>query len=276
MDFPAWAPQTLVAECKELLQEQEAFAAEQFTLDELEQYAQKNYFPTWKDLHDFLIARNSCLERLLTDGNARSIWEWVGSDGRVIELLWATIARTLETWYQQPRMTRDEFRNQCEEIADLAKDLAGKLALHQGDVRMGFLSYPLLVPQQYRARALKFIHPKCFELAKKKSYRSPENYIGAGLPPIHVLLNSLSQLAKSATYGSAPTKIRAKSALRKMLLPQIVGNLYGNGVEHSTSNLAALLGLILKDDDINDATIRGDLKGQEWWEFYSAKDFPEK
>jgi hypothetical protein len=207
------------------------------------------------------------LGRLATDENARLVWEWI-TDQNVRKLVLSSISRKLADWHKQPRLTKAECLNEYSEIADLAKRLSGKLALFHGDPNL-LAHYPALVPSEYRERANFCVHP---ELVNRSKGMGVSGYIGAGLPPLHVMLGQLAERAKSATPTKRPRKVKSNSALRALLLDELCWIVSGNGIEHSTTNLALLLGLILDDLTINDATVRGDLKCSESFFYWSSKD----
>lgn len=263
MDFPLWAPARLRSEYEAIFQGQNSFSEENFSGDELTRYAQKNGFPTWHQYKGFLVIYRESLGRMLTNENARSVWEWI-ADERVIGLVWRRVTIRLESWCREPVLTNKEFIDERDEIAKLSAQLAGKLSKNLGSHWL-MVTYAGLVPEAYREQAIKALHPDLIKLAEDRN-RAPGFYIGVGLPPLHVMLNRLSELTANATIErDRPRKIHSDSALRQLLLKDICRVLYGNGCEHSTTNLATFLYLILDDESITDATIRGDLKGEEWW-----------
>lgn len=270
MRFPDWAPAKLQRQYEAILQNEMEFSETDFSDDELTSYAQKNRFPTWEQYKDFLVIYRDCLGRLLTDENARSVWEWI-ADERVIGLVFGKITRRLEAWHRGQGITKKEFIEERDEIAKLSAKLAGKLVKNIGNPKLSF-SYSALVPEEYRELALHTLHPELLKRAEGKGVPGAA-YIGIGMPPLHVMLNRLSELVGEADEArNWPTKIHNGSGLRKLLLEDICWVLYGNGCKHSTTNLATFLYLILDDPSITDATVRGDLNGAEWWEFLSSQD----
>lgn len=269
MNFPAWAPARLRDEYEAILQNEQEFSETTVSDDELTRFAQNRGFTTWLQYKDFLFIYRDCLKRVLTDESARNVWRWIADD-RLIDMVWGAVARRLKGWSQGQGLTKKEFIEERDEIAKLSAKLAGKLAKHIGNPRISF-GYSALVPEEYREQALQTLHPEVLSRAEENGLRGI--YIGIGMPPLHVMLSRLSELVSDVEPDlNWPTKIHNGSGLRKLLLKDICWVLYGNGCEHSTSNLATFLYLILDDPSITDATIRGDLNGEEWWEFLAAQD----
>ena len=269
MNFPSWAPRRLIEDYERLVQDEAEFSDAQYPLEELTIHAQKNGFPSWEQLHVFLMDYRECLSRLLTDETMRSVWAWIG-DEPTINQVWGDVSKCLESWAKASKLTKKEFDEERNEIADLAKKLAQKLAKHQGNITLSF-RYAELIPDAYHESALKSLHPETMRRCNEKN-QWPGFHIGQGLPPLHVLIEELGKKAKLAEYGTKPTKIHSNSAIRQLLLKRICWTLYGFGVEHSTPNLASFLYVILDDVSITDATIRGDLKASDWWVYLSSKD----
>lgn len=264
-----WAPEYLVRIYEDIVSFEEETKKRNPSAIEKKQLAESKQFSSWDQYISYIDHYKKIIYSLCNDDNARSVWEWIGEIDIVYP--WNSISLVIEDWYRSPRQTNKEFNDDRDEIVDLAKRLSIKLSKHYGNPNIP-TNLSAFIPDEYTEKALKTTHPEFIKIAEKKK-RNPKMYIGLGLPPIHVILNSLANLVSQAEPRKGPRKIHSKSALRQKLLGRVVESLYGNGARHSMENLVKFLYLLTGDETITDATIRADLNSSDYWEYYRPQDF---
>ena len=214
----------------------------------------------------FLRERKLCLERLLTNENAREFWAWFRGAAPYpsdqILMLWASVSRVLERWHK-PRMTQAEARADYGKIVKLAGELSAILERHSGTNDLS-QCYRALVPTMHQERIQGVLHPALVEKFKSRGHAAAA-VLDQCLPPLFVLLDRLASKTAELNPPTLPRKAKSQSALRIYMVDALFWSI-GNRVKFSSAHWAQFLAVALDDVNITDATVRMIARSRNWWE----------
>jgi hypothetical protein len=273
MNYPKWAPADVVELQKEFLKSEIEFSAKTYEKDDLEQYAKDSGFQCWNDLDESESVKCKSIQRLLTQPEMQSFWEWIG-EKQILRIdhtanggLIGTLRRAIDDWYKVHKSATRYRAEEFEEISQHAKALSRLLQKYRGELQP-FNSHAVLIPKEYDTQLKRILNQDFIDgFGANQSWRLRSLW-RLLLPPVDELIGNLGRASEGSDCnlpGRYPRKIAASNAFRTYLINVMVDwfNLHLLG-DSSPTMIATFMSVALDDPGISIDTINKNEEMIRW------------